>query len=284
MISRRFPSTLLLAAMLSSGCALTPGSGFATLTSAPLVVSFAPGEGRLDATGRLKTDLGYRLTLNTLALTIDKLAFQSTSTKPGSSANSTIFDPAKPPAGYTLCHGGHCHRQDGALVDYADVQAELAGGGTATLQDALTLPVGRSLNLLSLQPADLPMLCAQGCQLDQATWNRAELRFGKLEASGTVVDDTPDQRLGTTGSRSWRLSWTPPALGKALSTTISRKSPAILKPSVTLSVSDQLFDRIDWATLPPQPQPIVLDEQLAVTRQLAENFAQSTLVVRIENP
>ena len=44
------------------------------------------------------------------------------------------LDPAKPPAGYSLCHGGHCHADDGRLVDYAEVQTELLGktqGNTA---------------------------------------------------------------------------------------------------------------------------------------------------------
>lgn len=274
----------LLAAPLAGACTFAPGGAFATLTAAPLTIRFTPGEGRLDGNGRLKTDLGYRLTLSSLSLTVDTLAFQSSATRAAAGTATTAFDPAKPPAGYTLCHGGHCHRQDGALVDYADIQAEMAGGGTTTRQDALALPLGRTVNLLALQPADMPILCPQGCHLDQGTWTRAELRFGKLEAGGTVTDDTSAQRLGSNGSRSWRLSWSPPALGKAISTTISRKSPANLSPTVTLQISDQLFDRIDWATLPNQAQALVLDQIPATAGQLVENLAQSTLTVRIDRP
>ncbi len=38
------------------------------------------------------------------------------------------FDPQNPPAGCSLCHGGHCHC-DGELVDYDELRARVADGG-----------------------------------------------------------------------------------------------------------------------------------------------------------
>jgi hypothetical protein len=277
------PATIA-AAVLLAGCTLAPGTGFSALSAATLAVSFTPGPGRLDASGGMKTDLGYRLTFTKLSLTTDDLVIQSRSTTAGGQASTTTFDPAKPPAGYSLCHGGHCHRADGALVDYADIAASLSGGGTTTLQDVLTLPFRSPLRLMVTPQTKVMPLPATGQALDQAAWHRAELRFGKLEASGTVVDATPDGRLGSSGNRSWRLSWTPPALGKAVNVIISRKSPPSFSLLADLQVSDQLFDQIDWEALSTGNPVISLQDQPDVTRQLTENFAKSALILRIQNP
>ncbi|RAL25332.1 hypothetical protein DL240_03735 [Lujinxingia litoralis] len=43
-------------------------------------------------------------------------------------AGSADFDPANPPPGYSLCHNGHCHSDDGRLVDYASIASESGGG------------------------------------------------------------------------------------------------------------------------------------------------------------
>jgi hypothetical protein len=40
------------------------------------------------------------------------------------------FDPQNPPAGCSLCHGGHCHC-DGELVDYDELRARVADGGAS---------------------------------------------------------------------------------------------------------------------------------------------------------
>jgi len=60
-----------------------------------------------------------------------RLFLESVSTSSGESGGS--FDPSNPPEGYTLCHNGHCHSDEGELVSYEDVRAELnASGGTST--------------------------------------------------------------------------------------------------------------------------------------------------------
>ncbi len=33
------------------------------------------------------------------------------------------FDPADPPPGFTLCHQGHCHHEDGGIYDYEEIEA-----------------------------------------------------------------------------------------------------------------------------------------------------------------
>ncbi len=36
-----------------------------------------------------------------------------------------VFDPKKPPPGWTLCHRNHCHHQDGRVASYAQVMKEM---------------------------------------------------------------------------------------------------------------------------------------------------------------
>ncbi|MBC7542747.1 MAG: hypothetical protein H7338_08450, partial [Candidatus Sericytochromatia bacterium] len=272
---RNFP--LLALALVVTGCTLTPGTGFATLATSPLTLSFAPATGRLDEQGRLKTDTGYRLTLETLKLTVDSLVLQNSSSKPGAGGTATAFDPAKPPTGYTLCHGGHCHRLDGALIDYADIQADLAsggGGGGTTVQDVLTMPLNRTLNL-ALPSSQLRLdLCPTGCSLDQGTWSQAKLTFGMFEASGTVADGSLEQRLGPDNRRTWHLKWTPPAMIKRLAQSISRKSPPVLTLNGQVTISDQLFDQLDWEAITKDSPTLDLASQTAVLTQITKNFAE----------
>jgi len=51
------------------------------------------------------------------------------------------FDPADPPEGYGLCHNGHCHKDDGTLPTYEQIEAELAGDA-ATWTDELRTSAG----------------------------------------------------------------------------------------------------------------------------------------------
>ena len=86
---------------------------------------------------RLSSDFQVRLTAARVRLErIDLLGGAS-------SSGPTSFDPANPPPGYTICHNGHCDREDGAQVSYDEVAAELGGGG-ATASTVATLPVGES--------------------------------------------------------------------------------------------------------------------------------------------
>jgi hypothetical protein len=110
------------------GCALEAGDPWGEVEVA-LSVGFAETEGRLDEAGRLRTLRNFRVEVEALTVTVRAVELIA------SADVVARFDPANPPTGYSNCHNGHCHHDDGRLVDYADIAAELAGGatGAATL-------------------------------------------------------------------------------------------------------------------------------------------------------
>jgi hypothetical protein len=234
------------------------------------------GSGRTNGPGTWKTDNGYVLDLAGAPVTLEvrDVSLQA----PGSSSGSATFDPANPPAGYTLCHGGHCHRADGALIDYADVQAELAsGGGAAAPTTLLTLaPVSP---VLAVRPGDAASIalgaCIPGCELPRGTISRAPLRFVTVKASGQV-SSAPGTAALPGGTVAWRFTLADVVLaGPSLSLAIDRGTPPGFTLGGTIAVTDRLFDGLDWARLAASGSPVQLDADAASRETLVANVAKS---------
>ena len=139
-------SSLLL--LLLAGCAFGPGDPFAVLSPEVDARWTVPDE-RVRPDGFALLASNYEVRLTRAELTVERAALRSLSAGGGASSGGS-FDPANPPAGYSLCHGGHCHRDDGALVPYAEVEAAMSGGGgSATFVEVVGLPVQRAVDLLS---------------------------------------------------------------------------------------------------------------------------------------
>jgi len=263
-------------ALVLASCTFQPGVAFGTLASATLAAGFEPAASRLDAEGRIKTDGGYRIRVTSLTLVPRQLDFQSTS---GKAATGGSFDPANPPEGYSNCHGGHCHRDDGALVDYADIEAELSGG-TVTTRTALSLPVETPFDLLAGTATASLAASKPGYHLDRGTWNKASLQVASLSASGTVEDPSTFNRLGGQ-TRSWSFTLTPAAFTKAIAVTIDRDRAERLDVAAHLAVTEKLWDAIDFQTLAATAGAIVLDQHAATRAQLTDNLTQSALSVTV---
>lgn len=84
---------------------------------------FEPSAARLDEAGRLKTANDFRVELERVEVEAGPVELVAEMEGAG-------FDPSAPPPGYSLCHNGHCHADDGRLVSYEEIAAELAGGGS----------------------------------------------------------------------------------------------------------------------------------------------------------
>lgn len=276
-IARRI-TTLACVAVPLAGCTFQPGVAFGTLTGATLDVRFQPPASRLDELGRLKTDTGYRVTLDMLRLVPRTLDFQTTS---GSAGSGGSFDPANPPPGYSLCHGGHCHRDDGALVAYEDIEAELSGGTLKTVT-ALSLPVKTGFDLIPGPAASASLTdCQPGCELDRGTWSKAVLDLATISASGSVEDPTSFNRLGGQ-VRPWSFSFSPDAFSQKVDVRIDRDQGERLAVVATFALTEKLFDQIDFQALAnATTSPLVLDASNATPNQLAENLAQSRLAVTV---
>lgn len=87
-----------------------------------LGLGFEPPAARLDEARRLKTANDFRVELEGVEVEAGPVELLA-------EVEGAGFDPSAPPPGYSLCHNGHCHADDGRLVSYEEIAAELAGGG-----------------------------------------------------------------------------------------------------------------------------------------------------------
>lgn len=231
---------IVLSAALSSlfgGCAFSDGDPWGE-------IRFAVTAG-LDTSGRA-TDGGYQ-TSNDYLVEIEsfEINFQDVSVTATTDGTAT-FDPADPPAGYSLCHNGHCHSDDGRLVDYEDIEVELAG---ASADGATTLQAIGAAGRLTETPVALPLdACSDDCSL-----TRGELGLASLRAAGASI------RLHITDRRSGDRQRLPDAgttievnserlfvWSSQLSERIDGRADPIVEIDVSFQVPVTVFDGIDW--------------------------------------
>ncbi len=263
-----------IAALLAGGCAWSAGGGFAEIETGQLTLDWKVGKGRLDSTGRWLTSNGYALSLAGGGLSATSAAVSLIAAAGGSGAAS--FDPAKPPAGYMLCHSGHCHRGDGALIPYADVEADLirSAGGVATRSVAtVSWDFGGLAFTPDVAAARSLASCTPSCFLPRATVAGADLALGTLSASGTV-EALPGTPALAGGIRAWSLTLEDLTIKGNAVQAISRESPAAFSLDGTLSVTDKLFDDVDWSQFGPT-SPIAVEASAQALAALKANFARS---------
>ena len=163
---------LSVVALGASSCAFDDGDPWAR-ASFELSLGFEPGAARLDDEGRLVTPGDWAIALETPIAHVDSV----TLTMAGE-AGTLSFDPAEPPPGYSLCHNGHCHADDGRLVDYEDIELELA--------TACPVPVGTELYWTAL-PDKCSVVVATASTSEPFTV-RLETRKGKTKWYPEVGD------------------------------------------------------------------------------------------------
>jgi len=180
---------LLLLALLPA-CTFAPGTGFTTLGPSTLDARFEPGAARDLGDDTLLTDASYEVHFDAMALEIGDVSLMELSGGAG-----VTFDPSDPPDGYTLCHGGHCHADDGSLVSYAEIQAELAGD-SAEWVPVVTLPVGEVVDALAGEVVDLADI-QPSPELPLADLALLEIAVTRFTAAGTVTAGPVDGGLDT---------------------------------------------------------------------------------------
>jgi len=160
--------TLLVAASLA-GCSFTDGRPWGRADG-------RFGARSIEATGALPDEM--ELEQATLKA---ELFLESATTSEGGSGGT--FDPSNPPPGYSLCHNGHCHSDEGELVSYEEVEAEMkASGGTSTTT------LGRWTTEIDLQSGKrvrLPEISID----DRTSIDRIRVETKNLVLQGTVERD-----------------------------------------------------------------------------------------------
>jgi hypothetical protein len=275
-----------LLVVASTGCTLFAGEpwGEAELKAD---VRFSPEASRLTDDGALKTAKDYALVLETLTLGVREIDLVMSE---GGTA-AAAFDPANPPPGYSLCHGGHCHADDGRLVDYDDIAIEVAGAGGAGEFTALRPAREGVIDLLAGTPVE-PSFddCLDDCLLPRGSFVSSGMTLESLVVDATVFDLRP-----ASGARL-------PASGVAVSVRVpldarvdARVEGAIDDTSsprveivLHLEVTEALFDGVDFAAVlgsdPPDTR-VALDGFLSVTEAIAALVLdESSVNVDVDRP
>ena len=232
-------SLLLLPLLLLAGCTFTPGSGFTTLSGASVGADFRPGA-RGDAETGFFTDLGYTVTVDAFELElgdVELLELQG--------GSDGLFDPANPPPGYGLCHNGHCHHDDGRLVSYAEIEAELAGD-SAEFVPIVTLVSSGDYELLSGTAIATEVLPSM--ELPMADMGQLELDVPWIALEGTVSGGPDGAGLDEPIDLVVDLDPVAP-LSSGIDFVVSRDSEPSIELAVQLTVDGTLFDGIDFATV-----------------------------------
>jgi hypothetical protein len=254
---------LLLSTLLLSACALESGEGFAVLE--PTVrAAYTPIASRDAGEGfqQLASDFQVRMDVAGLGVSHVELLTAGGGGSSGGGSGGT-FDPANPPPGYSLCHNGHCHRDDGALIDYEDIQAELDGGGGGGAAVAAALHVDDELDLLAQE--SLTPECEPDCELGRTSVARLRWDVTSVRLDGAVRDSRATPRFA--GVRPFRLDVAAEGegeeaeplleLGAALDLPSDRENKPRVKLDLLLAMAPTLFDAVDWAAATPGADGVV---------------------------
>lgn len=260
---------------LSAGCTFEPGVGFATLEGASLHAWFDPGSGRDLGDGAFLTDGAWQVDPDLLALEVEGAALVSYA---GTSGET--FDPTDPPEGYSGCHSGHCHAEDGSLVSYEEIEAELAGG-EATGTTVATVVAGESLDLLQgsegawtdVEPSP---------ELPRGDISRVSLLLSGLSLQARVQESTSDTGTSDTGSAALYLEVDlalEATLEASVDLEVDRQGQPTVSLDLSLPVDGTLLDDLDLEDLSSEGIVVVDDAGSEAGATIVENLSQNTLEV-----
>lgn len=265
---------LLSLSPTSGGCANTPGNYWGEV-QASLGTYFKPSESRLTSDAYLKTGNNFAIDLDDISWSLDTLTVAQRK------GDAVSFDPADPPPGYSLCHNGHCHADDGSQVDYSEVEAEVNGGTVVGF--SVSMPIQDTFILQETsQPVPLGP-CSSECVLEYGELESVSVGIVGLSFSGRVYDLTsqirvPDSGLAITGTLGLTAPATAPLAGAA-----DKKTPSLIQIALQLPLTERLFDGADWGVLEANTEsPAMVQVDSAIALQLVANLNEfSTLDVEL---
>jgi hypothetical protein len=293
---------LLVAIATIGGCTIGDGEGFGRL-SARLTGAFDgldPARRRIQPDGWYRANNSFELQLATLTLAVREVALLGSAGGSGSPAQSTddcAFDPANPPPGCTLCHGGHCHCGS-ELKDYAELEAEVCAGGSsgpavvarfgAIEPLALLGPAGEQ-PLVDCSGATDPRLAQQqgpACELARGAIEQIRLLLDRLSVTATLRDPSIEDRLAGEQLQlqvDWDLAGAALTVDLPEAEPLDRDHDYQLDLTVALGVSDKLFDDVTWHQLQRQGALLLVNSAQnraaaeTITAHLAASVLQTTL-------
>lgn len=259
---------VLAALFAGAGCAWEAGQPWGMWHPSVRVRASVPADRQLPD-GRFRTASEYLWQIESLQIELADLRLQL-----AGSSSQLSFDPAKPPAGYSLCHGGHCHAADGRLVDYAEIQAELLGDGAGPAQVAVPLDVTVAMAAefgpaVAAAPVDLPLGELATLRL---AWRAVHLR-ARVWDGGPTGNRLPGKGIVVS------LDLPAASVAAQLTGSTGPHQPVDVTTRADLAVSVAFLDSLDVAGLAASA-PIVNGEpqvQLGVAAPATQALGQAWL-------
>ena len=270
---------MLLLVVGIQGCTLQEGQpwGQADLS---LIAGFSPEQDRLDSEGGLLTSSDYVIDIDDLHVGLSELRLVLAS----ESGGTTAFDPANPPDGYSLCHGGHCHSADGRLVPYEEIATELAGGGGEAGFTLVRTVAGDSP--LTAANADVALdPCVPDCSLSPGALQRMELAVAALHVEGVLRDRRVPARLTAELPFAFH-STVSTVLRASLAGEVGRGEPIGVRAVARFALSPGIFDGLDFAVVAEEGNIVdgVLDlsPSPSAREAIEEKLADSAFTVDVK--
>lgn len=219
-------------------CAWEPGQPWG-IADARVRLRSSVAADRLTSDGRLRTASEYLWKIDML-----QVELAGTQLLLAGDAGALSFDPAKPPAGYSNCHGGHCHTGDGRLVDYADIQAEMLGlaAGAEVVDLAL-------LATPSLTPAYGPALHTATADLPMGELSTFKLAWRGVTLHARVWDGSPSAKRLPPGGVEVQIRLGPSSVAAQVSGSVGPHQPLHVRIAADLDVPVVWLDGLDVAKL-----------------------------------
>lgn len=238
-----FRGATAFALVAAVGCTFDDGEPWGEAHPS-LAVRFDVPESRRTADGALRTANDYALTISALDLSLGSLSlgFSEDTDAPAG------FDPAAPPAGFTLCHNGHCHGPGGKLFSYAEVAAVAGGGGAGGPgADAIVADVDAPDGVpLTAETRDVP-LSGCPCDVPRGRLTGAAVAVTGLRVRATVRDLRATPRLASTETAVDVFIPLDTTLQAPLSARIDRDEPVTVAVDALLVVTPHVLDALDFA-------------------------------------
>ena len=234
-------------ALCASACTFADSEGepWGQLVFEPPTATFDIADRQVEQTDRFRVGNGYELELVSLELELGALRVDLAPEGTG----AVDFDPANPPAGYSLCHNGHCHADDGRLVDYEDIALELstAGGVASSVLQVIDRPVEFGDGATVTVSLD-PELCQQDCTLPFGDLTRVVLAINAVHLDARVFDTRAPEsaRLPEDGVEVKLSLEDPREFATLIEGRVSKDSTGDFVITPALEISGALFDGIDW--------------------------------------
>lgn len=246
-MSTRGRGWVLGLAALVMGCADGPGRGFATLERVELQLGLRVEPARTLGERGLLTDHYYELRLDQAEVRVSAVILEARSGSSGGAAGPVRFDPANPPPEYSLCHNGHCHHQDGRLVSYEVIEAELAGGGGVTTFELARLPAEVAVDLWA-RPEPLVLSdVLPSRELPVAELSRVRVAVDEVTFVGTIGGGPVGNPLEGEQVPLRVVLPTPGALQAPLDLSIDADGPGAFALQLEATLGARVFDDIPFA-------------------------------------